>query len=79
MYLCLQCFLCVECAGRNVDHKILNHFAAQWAEKKKLNLHESPKAVLRLTAAIDKVKQQLSGYTSSVKLPINVECLQEVS
>ena len=33
-------------------------------------------AVLRLLAAIDKVKQQLSGYTSSVKLPINVECLQ---
>ena len=63
--------------GRDVDHKILNHFAAQWQEKKKLNIHESPKAVLRLVAAIDKVKQQLSGYTSSVKLPINVECLQE--
>jgi hypothetical protein len=37
----------------------------------------SPKAVLRLLAAIDKVKQQLSGYTSSAKLPVNVECLQD--
>jgi len=63
--------------GRDVDMKILNFFAAQWKEKKKLNLHESPKAVLRLLAAIDKTKQQLSGYTSAAKLPVNVECLQD--
>ena len=63
--------------GRNVDMKILETFAAQWKEKKKLDLHESPKAVLRLLSAIDKVKQQLSGYNSSAKLPVNVECLQE--
>ena len=118
--------------GRDIDLKILNYFAAQWKEKKKLNLHESPKAVLRLLAVIDKathnalslthtqehtpetsrhvlqtkfsgvgviarlfnsniytllyvlltcrfvqVKQQLSGYTSSAKLPVNVECLQD--
>ena len=59
--------------GRVVDQKILNYFAAQWKEKRKLNLFDSPKAVLRLLAAIDKVKQQLSGYTSSAKLPVNVE------
>jgi heat shock protein 4 len=63
--------------GRDVDMKILNLFAAQWKEKRKLNIHESPKAVLRLITAIDKVKQQLSGYNSSVKLPVNVECLQD--
>jgi len=63
--------------GRDVDMSILNHFAVQWKEKKKLNLLENPKAVLRLLAAIDKVKQQLSGYTSAAKLPVNVECLQD--
>jgi heat shock protein 4 len=62
--------------GRVVDNKILHYFAAQWKEKRKLNLFDSPKAVLRLLAAIDKVKQQLSGYTSAAKLPVNVECLQ---
>ena len=74
--LCVCVCVCAD-AGRDVDNKILTHFAAQWAEKKKLNLYESPKAVLRLTAAIDKVKQQLSGYNTSVKLPVNVECLQD--
>ena len=73
---CVCVCVCAD-AGRDVDNKILTHFAAQWAEKKKLNLYESPKAVLRLTAAIDKVKQQLSGYNTSVKLPVNVECLQD--
>ena len=76
VYVCLCVCVCAD-AGRDVDNKILTHFAAQWAEKKKLNLYESPKAVLRLTAAIDKVKQQLSGYNTSVKLPVNVECLQD--
>ena len=74
--MCACACVCAD-AGRDVDNKILTHFAAQWAEKKKLNLYESPKAVLRLTAAIDKVKQQLSGYNTSVKLPVNVECLQD--
>ncbi len=73
---CVCVCVCAD-SGRDVDNKILTHFAAQWAEKKKLNLYESPKAVLRLTAAIDKVKQQLSGYNTSVKLPVNVECLQD--
>ena len=41
--------------GRDIDMSILNHFAVQWKEKKKLNLLENPKAVLRLLAAIDKV------------------------
>ena len=30
-----------------------------------------------LTCRVVQVKQQLSGYTSSAKLPVNVECLQD--
>eukprot|EP00960_Hanusia_phi_P062262 765103-Hanusia_phi.AAC.5 len=63
--------------GRDFDWAVLEHFAAEWKASKKLNLLESPKAVLRMMGAIDKVKQQLSGYASYGKLPVNVECLQE--
>ena len=31
----------------------------------------------RLSVAVDKVKQQLSGYTSTARLPVNVECMQD--
>eukprot|EP00290_Baffinella_frigidus_P015828 CAMPEP_0180215816 /NCGR_PEP_ID=MMETSP0987-20121128/15773_1 /TAXON_ID=697907 /ORGANISM="non described non described, Strain CCMP2293" /LENGTH=843 /DNA_ID=CAMNT_0022174651 /DNA_START=55 /DNA_END=2586 /DNA_ORIENTATION=+ len=63
--------------GREFDNAMLEHFAAEWQAKNKLNIKDSPKAVLRLLTAIDKLKQQLSGYTTLTKLPINVECLQD--
>lgn len=63
--------------GRDFDNAMLDHFAAEWQTKTKLNIKENPKSQLRLITAIDKLKQQLSGYTTLTKLPINVECLQD--
>lgn len=51
--------------------------AAEWKAKTHLDIFSNHKALYRLGVAVDKVKQQLSGYTSTVKLPINVECLQD--
>jgi heat shock protein 4 len=51
--------------------------AAEWKTKTGLDLLNNPKALYRLSVAVDKVKQQLSGYTSTAKLPVNVECMQE--
>lgn len=62
--------------GRDFDMAMLNHFAAEWKTKTGLDILSNHKAKLRLLVAIDKVKQQLSGYTTLTKLPVNVECLQ---
>jgi len=62
--------------GRDFDMAMLNHFAAEWKTKTGLEILSNHKAKLRLLVAIDKVKQQLSGYTTLTKLPVNVECLQ---
>jgi len=53
--------------GRDIDLKILNYFAAQWKEKKKLNLHESPKAVLRLLGVIDKATHNALSLSHTQK------------
>mmetsp|Transcript_62527 Transcript_62527/g.129902 ORF Transcript_62527/g.129902 Transcript_62527/m.129902 type:complete len:847 (+) Transcript_62527:111-2651(+) len=63
--------------GRDIDNALLDHFAKEWKTKTGLSMYDSPKVVMRMLSAIDKVKQQLSGYTTYTKLPINVECLQE--
>jgi len=63
--------------GRDFDNALLEHFAAEWKSKTGLDIRANPKVPLRMLAAIDKVKQQLSGYSTYTKLPVNIECLQE--
>eukprot|EP00285_Hemiselmis_virescens_P017845 CAMPEP_0173379466 /NCGR_PEP_ID=MMETSP1356-20130122/2399_1 /TAXON_ID=77927 ORGANISM="Hemiselmis virescens, Strain PCC157" /NCGR_SAMPLE_ID=MMETSP1356 /ASSEMBLY_ACC=CAM_ASM_000847 /LENGTH=841 /DNA_ID=CAMNT_0014332803 /DNA_START=62 /DNA_END=2587 /DNA_ORIENTATION=- len=66
-----------ELGGRHFDKCMLDYFAVQWKEKTKLDLYAAPKSVFRLEVQVDKIKQQLSGYSSNTKLPCNVECMQE--
>lgn len=66
-----------ELGGKDFDDAMTKYFADEWFEKKKLDLYSAPKSVYRLQAQVDKIKQQLSGYTSQTKLPCNVECMQD--
>ncbi|GAM84562.1 hypothetical protein ANO11243_025580 [Dothideomycetidae sp. 11243] len=58
--------------GRNFDKAIVDHFAAEFKEKYKIDINENPKARLRVAAACEKLKKVLSANASA---PINIESL----
>ncbi|KAF2154286.1 putative heat shock protein Hsp88 [Myriangium duriaei CBS 260.36] len=58
--------------GRNFDKAIVDHFAAEFKEKFKIDINENPKARLRVAAACEKLKKVLSANASA---PINIESL----
>lgn len=58
--------------GRNFDKAIVDHFAAEFKEKFKVDINENPKAKLRVAAACEKLKKVLSANAGA---PINIESL----
>ncbi|THZ78025.1 heat shock protein 70 [Aureobasidium pullulans] len=58
--------------GRNFDKAIVDHFAAEFKEKFKVDINENPKAKLRVVAACEKLKKVLSANAGA---PINIESL----
>ena len=58
--------------GRNFDKAIVDHFAAEFKEKFKIDINENPKARLRVAAACEKLKKVLSA---NAQAPINIESL----
>lgn len=58
--------------GRNIDYALLQHFAAEFKEKYKIDVLSSPKAMFRLAAGCDKVKKVLSA---NAEAPLNVESI----
>ncbi|TFK95607.1 heat shock protein 70 [Pterulicium gracile] len=58
--------------GRDIDHALVNHFAAEFKTKYKVDALSSPKAVFRLTAGCEKLKKILSA---NAEAPLNVESL----
>lgn len=56
--------------GRDIDHALVQYFAAQFQTKYKIDVLSSPKAVFRLAAACEKLKKVLSA---NAEAPINVE------
>lgn len=58
--------------GRDFDYAIANHFADEFKDKYKINVHENPKAFYRLLSASEKLKKVLSANTQA---PINVESI----
>lgn len=58
--------------GRNFDKAIVDHFAAEFKEKFKVDINENPKAKLRVAAACEKLKKVLSANAMA---PINIESL----
>lgn len=58
--------------GRDFDKAIVKHFAKEWQEKYKIDIFSNPKAVVRVTAAAEKMKKILSA---NLQAPISIESL----
>lgn len=58
--------------GRDFDKALVDHFAAEFKEKYKLDIKSNPKAVVRVQAAAEKLKKILSANQQA---PLNIESL----
>lgn len=58
--------------GRDLDFALLQHFAAEFKEKYKIDVLSNKKAIFRLAAAVEKLKKVLSA---NAQAPLNVESL----
>ena len=64
-----------NCAGKAFDAALVNYFAEDFKAKTKLDPFQSPRALLKLTTEVEKIKKQMSANTN--KLPLNIECFLE--
>ena len=62
-------------SGRRVDSILFDHFAAEFAQKHKLDVRSQDKARLRLILQCEKLKKTLSAVPLDLESPLNVECL----
>ncbi|MCJ1319037.1 adenyl-nucleotide exchange factor sse1 [Xylographa vitiligo] len=58
--------------GRNFDKALVDHFAKEFKEKYKIDIHTNPKAVVRVAAAAEKMKKILSA---NAQAPLSIESL----
>lgn len=58
--------------GRDFDKALLEHFAAEFKEKFKIDIKTNPKAMVRVAAAAEKLKKILSANQQA---PIHIESL----
>ncbi|KAF2135862.1 uncharacterized protein K452DRAFT_322807 [Aplosporella prunicola CBS 121167] len=58
--------------GRNFDKALVDHFAAEFKEKFKIDVNENPKAKVRLATACEKLKKVLSANASA---PLSIESI----
>lgn len=58
--------------GRNIDKALVDHFAKEFKEKYKIDIHSNPKALVRVAAAAEKMKKILSA---NAQAPISIESL----
>ncbi|MCJ1309566.1 adenyl-nucleotide exchange factor sse1 [Agyrium rufum] len=58
--------------GRNFDKALVDHFAKEFKEKYKIDIHSNPKAMVRVAAAAEKMKKVLSA---NAQAPLSIESL----
>ncbi|KFY28867.1 hypothetical protein V493_02718 [Pseudogymnoascus sp. VKM F-4281 (FW-2241)] len=58
--------------GRDFDKALVEHFAAEFKEKYKIDIMTNPKAMVRVAAAAEKLKKILSANQQA---PLNIESL----
>jgi heat shock 70kDa protein 4 len=58
--------------GRDFDKALVNHFAAEFKEKYKIDIKTNGKAMVRVAAAAEKLKKILSA---NLQAPLNIESL----
>ena len=62
-------------AGKAFDGALVRYFAEEFQRKTNLDAMKKPRAFLKLTAEVEKVKKQMSANTN--QLPLNIECFME--
>ena len=60
--------------GRDLDYALVQHFAAQFKDKYKIDVLSNKKALFRLTAAVERCKKVLSA---NAQAPLSVESIME--
>jgi heat shock protein 4 len=60
--------------GRNFDKALVDHFAAEFKEKFKIDIKTNAKALTRVTTAAEKLKKILSA---NAQAPLNIESLMD--
>merc|ERR1712079_692705 len=61
--------------GQAFDAALVKYFADEFQNKTKLDAMKKPRAFLKLTSEVEKVKKQMSANTNL--LPLNIECFME--
>lgn len=61
--------------GRDIDAMLAEVFAEQFQKKYRINARQNPRAYLRLTSEVEKLKKQMSA--NSTKLPLNIDCFMD--
>jgi len=56
--------------GRNFDKILVDHFATEFKERYKIDIHSNPKAYLRVSTGVEKMKKVLSANAVA---PLNIE------
>ncbi|KAI5307091.1 hypothetical protein KEM56_004693 [Ascosphaera pollenicola] len=60
--------------GRNFDRALVDHLAAEFKDKFKIDINTNPKALMRVYAAAEKLKKVLSANAMA---PVNIESVME--
>lgn len=61
--------------GRDLDFKLVLHFAEEFKKKYKIDVLGNPKRLLRLMGEVEKVKKMMSTVTNMI--PLNIECFAD--
>ena len=62
-------------SGKAFDMALVKYFAEDFEKRTKLNALQKPKAFLKLTTEVEKVKKQMSANTNLI--PLSIECFME--
>lgn len=58
--------------GRDIDYALIQHFAAEFSKKYKIDVLSNPKAIFRLSTQVERLKKMLSANTEGI---LNVESI----
>jgi molecular chaperone DnaK (HSP70) len=86
MFEMLYCFVvvCIQMlasasdphlGGRDIDLILAEHFSNDFQSRYRIDPRSNPRAFLRLTAEVEKLKKQMSA--NSTTLPLNIECFMD--
>ncbi|PSN34539.1 Heat shock 70 kDa protein 4 [Blattella germanica] len=64
-----------QLGGRDIDLILAEHFSNDFQTRYRIDPRNNPRAFLRLTAEVEKLKKQMSA--NSTKLPMNIECFMD--